>query len=88
MGAWEIFTLRPAIVCGTTGSMSRNVFAILALLLASPALADLPVEQARVERVLPHDPAAFTEGLFFDHGQLVGARAPSATGEPVGELLR
>ena len=48
----------------------------LALLLAVPANADLahadlPVAPAGVIRILPHDPTAFTEGLFIDHGQLV-----------------
>ena len=51
--------------------MIRALVATFALLLAAPALADLPVEQARVLRMLPHDPAAFTEGLFIDRGQLV-----------------
>ena len=50
----------------------RRFFSLaVALLLAQPAHADLPVVPARVLRVLPHDPGAFTEGLFIAHGQLV-----------------
>ena len=49
--------------------MNRLLLAC-ALLLASPAHAELPVTPARVVRALPHDPGAFTEGLFIDGGQL------------------
>jgi glutaminyl-peptide cyclotransferase len=49
--------------------MKRLLFAC-ALLLGSPAFAELPVTPARVVRALPHDPTAFTEGLFIDGGQL------------------
>lgn len=37
---------------------------------AVPAGAELPVEKAQVVRELPHDPTAFTEGLFIDRGDL------------------
>ena len=53
-----------------------RLLSALALLLALPlcapgiAHAELPVAEARVIRSLPHDPAAFTEGLFIDHGAL------------------
>jgi glutaminyl-peptide cyclotransferase len=45
---------------------------------AQPASADpLPVEHARPLHTYPHDPRAFTEGLFIDNGQLY-----ESTGEP------
>ena len=63
--------------------MIRANFVILALFLAAPAQADLPVAPARVLRVLPHDPAAFTEGLFIQNGQLV-----ESTGEVGSSTIR
>ncbi len=63
--------------------MRRVLSIALALLLAVPAYADLPVASARVLRALPHDPAAFTEGLFIDKGQLV-----EATGEVGHSTIR
>ena len=51
----------------------KRLLPALALLLTTtaPARAELPVESAQVVRTLPHDPTAFTEGLYIDHGQLV-----------------
>ena len=63
--------------------MIRTLFAIFSLLLAAPAHAELPVASARVLRVLPHDPSAFTEGLFIEGGHLV-----EATGELGRSSLR
>jgi len=48
----------------------RRFLLALALLGAPAALAELPVQRAEVLRTLPHDPRAFTEGLFIDHGEL------------------
>lgn len=48
----------------------RALIALLALATATPALAELPVEHARVIRAYPHDTGAFTEGLFIADGQL------------------
>lgn len=36
-----------------------------------PAAAQTPVLAARVQRSLPHDPSAFTQGLLFHRGELV-----------------
>jgi len=41
-----------------------------ACLLASPALAAIPVFGVEVVHAYPHDPGAFTEGLFYDGGFL------------------
>jgi glutamine cyclotransferase len=49
--------------------MRHLAFALIALL-AAPATALIPVEQARVVRTLPHDRAAFTEGLLIRDGWL------------------
>jgi glutaminyl-peptide cyclotransferase len=50
------------------------VAALAALLLAAcapgPASAGLPVSDYMIERVYPHDPGAFTEGLFYRDGFL------------------
>ncbi len=42
----------------------------LALLLAAPAQAALPVYGVRIVHAYPHDPDAFTEGLFYKDGFL------------------
>lgn len=44
-----------------------RALALLALLAVGAAPA-LPVQPARVVATTPHDPGAFTEGLFYDHG--------------------
>jgi glutamine cyclotransferase len=46
------------------------VAALLALFLAAPALAAIPVYGYEVVKVYPHDPSAFTEGLFYRDGYL------------------
>ena len=51
-------------------------FLLALALLATPAHADLPVQQAQAIHAYPHDPHAYTEGLFIDAGQLF-----EATGE-------
>jgi glutamine cyclotransferase len=43
---------------------------LAALALASPVEAKLPVARARIVRVYPHDPSAFTEGLLWHGGSL------------------
>jgi len=48
----------------------RRIAALLFVLLAWPAAAALPVEQARVIRTYPHDTTAFTEGLLIRDGWL------------------
>lgn len=48
----------------------RSPLILLILLLVSPARAVLPVQQARVLRVYPHDSGAFTEGLLIRDGWL------------------
>lgn len=49
--------------------MPRLLF-LLILLFASPAIAAVPIEQARLIRVYPHDSSAFTEGLLIRDGWL------------------
>ena len=73
-----IFSLNLAAVCSTSTAMirARNCLLALALLVATfagadLARADLPVTPARVLHELPHDPSAFTEGLFIEKGELV-----------------
>ncbi len=59
---------------------------LLALLLSlAPAVASavLPVEHARVIRRFPHDPGAFTEGLFWHGGVFY-----ESTGEPGRSSIR
>jgi glutamine cyclotransferase len=48
----------------------RRLLALLTLLLATPLLAAIPVEQPRVLHVYPHDTSAFTEGLLIRDGWL------------------
>ena len=51
--------------------MRRLVAALgLALAAAVPVAAKLPVAAATIVKVYPHDPAAFTEGLFYRDGTL------------------
>lgn len=61
----------------------RRALALLALLLAGPAPAAVPVEPAQVVRAYPHDPRAFTEGLFFHDGLLY-----ESTGMPGRSSIR
>ena len=49
--------------------MHRLLF-LLILLIAPPAIATAPIEQARVLHVFPHDREAFTEGLLIRDGFL------------------
>ncbi|MES1976077.1 MAG: glutaminyl-peptide cyclotransferase [Pseudomonadota bacterium] len=48
----------------------RRLAVLLLLLAAAPAPQALPIEAAQVVRTLPHDPDAFTEGLFYKDGYL------------------
>jgi len=48
----------------------RRLLAVLLLLLTPPAIAAVPVEQARVLHTYPHDRKAFTEGLLIRDGWL------------------
>jgi glutaminyl-peptide cyclotransferase len=43
---------------------------IAALALCGPAFAQVPVQGFRVVKTYPHDPTAFTEGLFYRDGDL------------------
>jgi len=47
-----------------------RILAFFLALLASPALAALPIEPAQVVHVYPHDTSAFTEGLLIRDGWL------------------
>jgi len=48
----------------------RAALAALLALAAVPTAAALPVQTPQVVRTYPHDPHAFTEGLFFHNGHL------------------
>ena len=48
----------------------RWTTAFLALLFAGPATAGLPVQGVLVKASYPHDPRAYTEGLFYLNGAL------------------
>ncbi|WEJ97886.1 MAG: glutaminyl-peptide cyclotransferase [Candidatus Sphingomonas phytovorans] len=50
--------------------MIRKLACLFLLLAAAPAPPALPVVPAQVVRTLPHDPDAFTEGLFYRDGHL------------------
>lgn len=50
--------------------LSPCIAASLALLAALPAAAAVPVGGVEIRRVYPHDPGAFTEGLFYLGGEL------------------
>ena len=47
-----------------------SVFCAAAALLAPPATAGVPVGGFEIRHIYPHDAGAFTEGLFFLHGDL------------------
>jgi glutaminyl-peptide cyclotransferase len=51
-------------------SLRSLLSAALLALLASPAVAALPVSGFTVKAAYPHDPRAYTEGLFYLNGQL------------------
>jgi len=55
------------LLCALCGSILALPAAWLA---AAPACAAIPVYGYHVVRVYPHDPDAFTEGLFYLHGDL------------------
>jgi len=62
----------------------RLVVALAALAGALPAAAaSIPVYRYKVVRAYPHDPGAFTEGLFYDGGFLY-----ESTGEPGASTVR
>jgi glutamine cyclotransferase len=51
------------------GSRAATIFSAWALVfLPSFARAELPVAEAQIVKIYPHDPHAFTEGLFFRDG--------------------
>lgn len=62
----------PTKSAATTASWVRALPAILFFALAVPgaARADVPVAHAEVVKAYPHDPQAFTEGLFYRDGFL------------------
>jgi glutamine cyclotransferase len=53
-------------------SIVRRILAsgAAALALGGPAWAKVPVDGFEVRATFPHDPAAYTEGLFYLDGQL------------------
>ena len=61
--------------------------ALMALLAGSPALAQIPAPAApapqqytvRIVKTFPHDPQAFTEGLFYDKGFLYESTGRNGT---------
>lgn len=61
----------------------RRLLALLLLIAPALAPATIPVERARVIRRFPHDPGAFTEGLFWQGGFLY-----ESTGEPGQSSIR
>lgn len=63
--------------------MRRLAALAVALLLPAAGAAALPVAQARVVHRYPHDPHAFTEGLFWHGGALY-----ESTGEPGQSSIR
>ena len=50
--------------------------AIAALAIVAPAAAALPVARPQIVRTFPHDPDAFTEGLFLRDGVLYESTGP------------
>lgn len=66
-----------------TWSHIRSLAGLLAVLAAAPCAADVPVYGYQVEAVFPHDPHAYTEGLFYLHGDLY-----ESTGEPGRSFIR
>lgn len=48
----------------------RTLLALAVACAATAATAATPIEGVRVVHVYPHDPGAFTEGLFYLHGDL------------------
>ena len=63
---------------------ARLALPLAAALLATQTKAqDLPVEHATALHTYPHDPRAFTEGMFIDAGQLY-----ESTGEPGRSCVR
>lgn len=56
--------------------MTRAAAAAIALAFAAPAAAVLPVARAEIVRTYPHDPDAFTEGLFLRDGMLYESTGP------------
>lgn len=76
--------------------MRRLAVALAPLVSLGAASDPLPVTDAQVVRVLPHDPGAYTEGLFIDRGVLfestgeVGAssvrRVDLATGRVIEQV--
>jgi len=72
----------------------RAAFVALALLLiGTSARAEVPVQTYDVVRTYPHDPDAFTQGLFFQDGRLfeTTGRYPSSLREvalETGQVLR
>jgi glutaminyl-peptide cyclotransferase len=56
--------------CGLSSILARLGFSIVLALAAVPATAAVPVGGIEIKHVYPHDPGAFTEGLFYLHGEL------------------
>lgn len=56
--------------------MRHIAAAMAALFVAAPVVAALPVAQPQIVRAFPHDPDAFTEGLFVRDGMLYESTGP------------
>ena len=50
--------------------LARLVLPLLSVAFALPAAAEVPVQGYAVVREYPHDPGAFTEGLFYRDGRM------------------
>jgi glutamine cyclotransferase len=50
--------------------LGRLGLIVIAISVALPAAAAVPVGGVEIKHVFPHDPGAFTEGLFYLHGEL------------------
>ena len=48
----------------------RNLTGLVLALIAGPALAALPVQGFDIKAIYPHDPNAYTQGLFYHQGFL------------------
>jgi glutaminyl-peptide cyclotransferase len=71
----------------------RALFSLAAALLAvpfaaRPAVAAAPVYGYQVVRAYPHDPKAFTEGLFYLGGYLFESTGGGEANHPVASMIR
>lgn len=59
--------------------MRLGFVAVLILALAVPATAAVPRYSVKIIKTFPHDPQAFTEGLFYDRGHLYESTGRNGT---------